>query len=149
MGQPAWRCSVRVRYASCVAHQRRRWSSFASRAGDAHCVHNVHQLNHCTLSPKKHPSVYHRRRRIKVYLCQLVTSLPLVGWHTDGVARNTNYRFAGNYPIIADMYVGTVFADEVSHSSPVLLIYLFFLFLLFMHPVLMCNTILFDVTDKI
>jgi len=46
---------------------------------------------------------------------------PSFSWliHTDGVARNTNYGITGNYPIIAEMYVEMVFADDVSHSSPV------------------------------
>lgn len=77
------------------------WALLA-RAGDARCVHNVHQLNRYT-TPKKHPSV--RRRRIKVYLCQLVTGFPLAGLiHTSGVARKANYGITRNCLTIENMY---------------------------------------------
>lgn len=100
--------AVRVRrYASRVAHQRRRvvgWALLA-RAGDARCVHNVHESAESVhYPPKKHPSV--RRCRIKVYLCQLVTGSPLTGLiHTSGVARKANYGITRNCLTIEEMHI--------------------------------------------
>lgn len=67
--------------------------------------------------------------------------------HTDGVARNTNYGITRNYPIIAEMYVGMVFMDDASHSSPDS-VYLFFLFSSFMLNVT-CNAICLTLMIKL
>lgn len=113
MGQPAWRGvawrGVALRPCVCVTQAASRTSdvvvgwALLARARDARCVHNVHQLNRYTI-PKKHPSV--RRRRIKVYLCQLVTGFPLAALiYTSGVARKANYGIMGNCLTIEEMHM--------------------------------------------
>lgn len=114
---------VRVTQAVSRINERRRCLGFASRCtGDARCVHNVHQLNRYT-TPKKHPSV--RRRKIKVYLCQLVTGFPLAGLiHTNGVARKANYGITRNCLTIWEDAHVRVYFSRLIYLSP-LSVYLF------------------------